>query len=67
MPTRRADPGFRYRFCQFLCDGLEQASTLVVFGASTSQMAVEAVRNNEVDLAIIDVSAAGVSPGGLLA
>jgi CheY-like chemotaxis protein len=67
MPTRRVlilDSNID--FANILRDGLEQSGTFLVFVASTGRAAVEAVRDNRVDLAIVDVAVAGMSPAGLL-
>jgi DNA-binding response OmpR family regulator len=67
MPTRRVlILDSNTDFADILRDGLELAGKFVVSVVPTGHMAVQAVRDNEVDLAIVDVAVSDISPGGLL-
>ena len=67
MPTRRVlILDSNTDFADILREGLEQVGKLVVSVASTAQRAVEIVRNNEIDLAIVDVTVSDMGPADVL-
>jgi DNA-binding response OmpR family regulator len=67
MPTRRVlILDSNTDFADILYDGLARSGKFEILTVTTGQMAVEAVRDNGVDLAIVDAAVSDVSPADLL-